>query len=126
MSLKGIQTNEVTQKEQNVIVPVSSSVFPPLGSRDFNVYSVTELEAFEFSLCFKLSGDAVNSVCDPERFASSGTLTQAIRNFAKSLESWLTNAMTSFPQEIIRTKVTGTADPLLDCVQLKSYQMSSH
>uniref|UniRef100_A0A3B4G561 DNA-binding protein RFX2 n=1 Tax=Pundamilia nyererei TaxID=303518 RepID=A0A3B4G561_9CICH len=36
---------------------------------------------------------------------SSGTLTQAIRNFAKSLEGWLTNAMTSFPQEIIRTKV---------------------
>lgn len=33
------------------------------------------------------------------------TLTQAIRNFAKSLESWLTNAMTSFPHEIIRTKV---------------------
>uniref|UniRef100_A0A3Q3KH73 DNA-binding protein RFX2 n=1 Tax=Monopterus albus TaxID=43700 RepID=A0A3Q3KH73_MONAL len=33
------------------------------------------------------------------------TLTQAIRNFAKSLESWLTNAMTSFPQEIVRYKV---------------------
>ncbi|XP_028258684.1 DNA-binding protein RFX2 isoform X3 [Parambassis ranga] len=33
------------------------------------------------------------------------TLTQAIRNFAKSLESWLTNAMTNFPQEIIRCKV---------------------
>ncbi|KAK5907006.1 hypothetical protein CesoFtcFv8_004899 [Champsocephalus esox] len=33
------------------------------------------------------------------------TLTQAIRNFAKSLETWLTNAMTNFPQEIIRTKV---------------------
>ncbi|XP_055077068.1 DNA-binding protein RFX2 isoform X3 [Periophthalmus magnuspinnatus] len=33
------------------------------------------------------------------------TLTQAIRNFAKSLEGWLTSAMTSFPHEIIRTKV---------------------
>ncbi|KAM8890515.1 DNA-binding protein RFX2 isoform 4-T4 [Synchiropus picturatus] len=33
------------------------------------------------------------------------TLTQAIRNFAKSLEGWLTNAMTNFPQEVIRTKV---------------------
>uniref|UniRef100_A0A087Y8V6 DNA-binding protein RFX2 n=1 Tax=Poecilia formosa TaxID=48698 RepID=A0A087Y8V6_POEFO len=33
------------------------------------------------------------------------TLTQAIRNFAKSLEGWLTTAMTSFPQEIVRTKV---------------------
>uniref|UniRef100_A0A8C6M5G1 DNA-binding protein RFX2 n=1 Tax=Nothobranchius furzeri TaxID=105023 RepID=A0A8C6M5G1_NOTFU len=32
------------------------------------------------------------------------TLTQAIRNFAKSLEGWLTNAMSSFPQEIVRTK----------------------
>uniref|UniRef100_A0A3Q3B2S8 DNA-binding protein RFX2 n=1 Tax=Kryptolebias marmoratus TaxID=37003 RepID=A0A3Q3B2S8_KRYMA len=33
------------------------------------------------------------------------TLTQAIRNFAKSLEGWLTNAMSNFPQEIVRTKV---------------------
>nr|XP_055024784.1 DNA-binding protein RFX2 isoform X2 [Misgurnus anguillicaudatus] len=32
------------------------------------------------------------------------TLTQAIRNFAKSLESWLTSAMSDFPQEIVRTK----------------------
>uniref|UniRef100_A0AAY5EPH1 DNA-binding protein RFX2 n=1 Tax=Electrophorus electricus TaxID=8005 RepID=A0AAY5EPH1_ELEEL len=32
------------------------------------------------------------------------TLTQAIRNFAKSLEGWLTSAMSSFPQEIVRTK----------------------
>ncbi|XP_042564837.1 DNA-binding protein RFX2 isoform X2 [Clupea harengus] len=34
------------------------------------------------------------------------TLTQAIRNFAKSLESWLTLAMCDFPQETVRTKVT--------------------
>ncbi|KAJ8270450.1 hypothetical protein GJAV_G00114830 [Gymnothorax javanicus] len=33
------------------------------------------------------------------------TLTQAIRNFAKSLESWLATAMSNFPQEIVRTKV---------------------
>ncbi|XP_066499591.1 DNA-binding protein RFX2 isoform X2 [Hoplias malabaricus] len=33
------------------------------------------------------------------------TLTQAIRNFAKSLEGWLTSAMSNFPQEIVRTKV---------------------
>ncbi|XP_028301410.1 DNA-binding protein RFX2 isoform X2 [Gouania willdenowi] len=33
------------------------------------------------------------------------TLTQAIRNFAKSLEGWLTNAMTNFPQEIVQSKV---------------------
>lgn len=37
---------------------------------------------------------------------SSGTLTQAIRNFAKSLENWLTSAMCDFPQETVRTKVT--------------------
>lgn len=35
-----------------------------------------------------------------------GTLTQAIRNFAKSLEGWLTNAMSDFPQRVIQTKVT--------------------
>ena len=34
-----------------------------------------------------------------------GTLTQAIRNFAKSLEGWLTNAMRDFPQQAIQTKV---------------------
>ncbi|XP_034036057.1 DNA-binding protein RFX2 isoform X3 [Thalassophryne amazonica] len=33
------------------------------------------------------------------------TLTQAIRNFAKSLEGWLTNAMSNFPQDVVRTKV---------------------
>ncbi|XP_014340432.1 DNA-binding protein RFX2 [Latimeria chalumnae] len=33
------------------------------------------------------------------------TLTQAIRNFAKSLEGWLTNAMMDYPQQIIHAKV---------------------
>ncbi|KAM9515755.1 DNA-binding protein RFX2 isoform 4-T6 [Guaruba guarouba] len=33
------------------------------------------------------------------------TLTQAIRNFAKSLEGWLMNAMSDFPPEIVQTKV---------------------
>ena len=39
-------------------------------------------------------------------FDFPGTLTQAIRNFAKSLEGWLTNAMRDFPQQVIQTKVT--------------------
>ncbi|XP_021005406.1 DNA-binding protein RFX2 isoform X2 [Mus caroli] len=33
------------------------------------------------------------------------SLTQAIRNFAKSLEGWLINAMSDFPQQVIQTKV---------------------
>ncbi|KAG8594040.1 hypothetical protein GDO81_001034 [Engystomops pustulosus] len=33
------------------------------------------------------------------------TLTQAIRNFAKSLEGWLTNSMCDFPQQIVQAKV---------------------
>ncbi|KAM5191231.1 DNA-binding protein RFX2 isoform 2-T2 [Callospermophilus lateralis] len=33
------------------------------------------------------------------------SLTQAIRNFAKSLEGWLANAMSDFPQQVIQTKV---------------------
>ncbi|XP_065556047.1 DNA-binding protein RFX2 isoform X3 [Lathamus discolor] len=33
------------------------------------------------------------------------TLTQAIRNFAKSLEGWLMNAMSDFPPEIVQIKV---------------------
>ncbi|OPJ86511.1 DNA-binding protein RFX2 isoform A [Patagioenas fasciata monilis] len=35
----------------------------------------------------------------------AGTLTQAIRNFAKSLEGWLMNAMSEFPPQIVQTKV---------------------
>lgn len=35
----------------------------------------------------------------------AGALTQAIRNFAKSLESWLTNAMMNIPEEMVRIKV---------------------
>lgn len=61
----------------------------------------------------------LRSLYNPGCSVSSGTLTQAIRNFAKSLEGWLTNAMTNFPQEIIRTKVTRTSlDPLFwSCLQ---------
>ncbi|KAF4789957.1 hypothetical protein TURU_146649 [Turdus rufiventris] len=32
------------------------------------------------------------------------TLTQAIRNFAKSLEGWLMNAMSDFPPQVVQTK----------------------
>lgn len=35
----------------------------------------------------------------------SGALTQAIRNFAKSLENWLTGAMMNIPEEMVRIKV---------------------
>lgn len=37
--------------------------------------------------------------------SSLGALTQAIRNFAKSLEGWLNNAMNVIPQRMIQTKV---------------------
>lgn len=37
----------------------------------------------------------------------AGALTQAIRNFAKSLESWLTHAMVNIPEEMLRVKVRG-------------------
>lgn len=36
---------------------------------------------------------------------ASGALTQAIRNFAKSLENWLTGAMMNIPEEMVRIKV---------------------
>lgn len=38
-------------------------------------------------------------------FSPAGALTQAIRNFAKSLESWLTGAMMDIPEEMVRVKV---------------------
>jgi len=41
-------------------------------------------------------------------FLPTGALTQAIRNFAKSLESWLTNAMMNIPEEMVRIKVHAT------------------
>lgn len=41
----------------------------------------------------------------PPFFPPPGALTQAIRNFAKSLESWLTNAMMNIPEEMVRVKV---------------------
>lgn len=37
-----------------------------------------------------------------------GSLTQAIRNFAKSLENWLKGAMTGVPEEMVKTKVRCT------------------
>jgi regulatory factor X 1/2/3 len=36
---------------------------------------------------------------------SPGSLTQAIRNFAKGLEGWLTGAMTGCPEPIMNIKV---------------------
>lgn len=36
----------------------------------------------------------------------AGTLTQAIRNFAKSLEGWLISAMSEFPQPVVQSKVS--------------------
>ncbi|XP_056874817.1 transcription factor RFX3 isoform X4 [Takifugu flavidus] len=36
-------------------------------------------------------------------------LTQAIRNFAKSLEGWLSNAMNAIPQRMIQTKVAAVS-----------------
>ncbi|XP_022254437.1 DNA-binding protein RFX2-like [Limulus polyphemus] len=41
------------------------------------------------------------------------SLTQAIRNFAKSLEGWLTSAMTECPEEMIRVKVQYTLNLIL-------------
>ena len=38
-------------------------------------------------------------------FLSSGTLTQAIRNFAKGLEGWLTSAMENAPPDVVHVKV---------------------
>jgi len=40
-----------------------------------------------------------------ELFNIAGSLTQAIRNFAKSLENWLKGAMTTVPEEMQKTKV---------------------
>lgn len=43
-------------------------------------------------------------------FLWTGSLTQAIRNFAKSLEGWLKAAMQGVPEEMIRTKVVSPAN----------------
>ncbi|KAL7976124.1 hypothetical protein Chor_008372, partial [Crotalus horridus] len=59
-------------------------------------------------------GGAVSSPTPEESVAAQcqhhqqyiGTLTQAIRNFAKSLESWLMGAMSEFPQPVVQSKVS--------------------
>ncbi|KAJ8888251.1 hypothetical protein PR048_007738 [Dryococelus australis] len=40
---------------------------------------------------------------------AKGSLTQAIRNFAKGLESWLTQAMSGCPEEMIHIKVSAVS-----------------
>lgn len=39
------------------------------------------------------------------KFMLTGSLTQAMRNFAKSLEGWLKNAMAGVPDEMVKHKV---------------------
>ena len=46
-----------------------------------------------------------HSPCPTSPLPPPGALTQAIRNFAKSLESWLTHAMVNIPEEMLRVKV---------------------
>lgn len=54
-----------------------------------------------------LSCDPPHSVLSFPAFnVPSGALTQAIRNFAKSLEGWLTTAMNAVPQRMVQTKVS--------------------
>jgi regulatory factor X 1/2/3 len=43
---------------------------------------------------------------------SAGTLTQAIRNFAKSLEGWLKSSMMGVPEEMLKTKVSPFCFPV--------------
>lgn len=69
-------------------------------------------DPFPVSLCHKSFSCLVKYLIQircifnfPFFFFFSGALTQAIRNFAKSLESWLSNAMNAIPQRMIQTKV---------------------
>ncbi|TNM91974.1 hypothetical protein fugu_018986 [Takifugu bimaculatus] len=49
------------------------------------------------------------STCDHPHVPGPCALTQAIRNFAKSLEGWLSNAMNAIPQRMIQTKVAAVS-----------------
>ncbi|XP_069737630.1 LOW QUALITY PROTEIN: MHC class II regulatory factor RFX1 [Phaenicophaeus curvirostris] len=53
-------------------------------------------------------------------------LTQAIRNFAKSLESWLTGAMIHLPEEMVRVKVGGWAARGAFAQTLRRYTSLNH
>jgi regulatory factor X 1/2/3 len=48
------------------------------------------------------------------------SLTQAIRNFAKSLEAWLKNAMEDCPEEMYKTKVSSASHSLSRAYDLSS------
>lgn len=59
-----------------------------------------------FILAFKIKTYSEEATTNVSRLCVlPGALTQAIRNFAKSLESWLTNAMMNIPEEMVRIKV---------------------
>lgn len=47
-----------------------------------------------------------NGVNSSIKFLYSGTMTQAIRNFAKTLENWMTAAMLGFPEEMVVIKIS--------------------
>ena len=75
------------------------------------VQSGAEFRDFTFyptATCLNMNANPFSLSLSPLHITtapSSGALTQAIRNFAKSLENWLTGAMMNIPEEMVRTKV---------------------
>lgn len=47
-------------------------------------------------------------IFDTKLWFIPGSLTQAIRNFAKSLENWLKGAMQGVTEEMVKTKVSSS------------------
>lgn len=76
-----------------ILIP---DVLRPIPSETPHVYLANMLGGFLWLLTYR-----VGFVL----FLFLGALTQAIRNFAKSLEGWLNNAMNAIPQRMIQTKV---------------------
>lgn len=76
--------------------------------RSFVFTCTQQLNALSLRLCKSELNKTVKWIHSSLLTASSlsGALTQAIRNFAKSLESWLTNAMMNIPEEMVRIKVS--------------------
>ena len=56
--------------------------------------------------------------CVPVHLYVLGTLTQAIRNFAKSLEGWITTALNIYPKKFVASKVGNILIFCNICIQL--------
>ncbi len=94
----------IPSKLVRAIRALYTKLFSEAVKTNWQIYSMPGF----FTFCYTPACLTVNPFSLFLLFTSipaSGALTQAIRNFAKSLENWLTGAMMNIPEEMVRIKV---------------------